>query len=312
MRLTESFGKKGKVMKKIGLSIGALQIKYGDERALEICAAAGFDSVDVDLSMRRFDKYADAADEEIFEYFSALKKKADSLGLAISQTHGRVTSYTPDEKYCEFVKKAARFDLLATKILGAPTCVIHNISTIHWPDASAEFMHAKNKEFIDGILPFAEELDVNIGMETFGDAKRNGERVIDFFGDSRELKKQFDSIDTKKKVICIDTGHTNKACNVGADDGSEVPGVVETVHMFGKDIKVLHLNDNNGFTDQHLPPLVKMQGGVDWKGVFEALDAVGYDGYYNFELALNLFGESMEDMTHFLGKHIRRAVEGNM
>ena len=299
-------------MKKIGLSTGALQIKYGDERALEICAEAGFDSVDIDLSMRRFDKYADASDGEITEYFSLLKEKADSLGLAISQTHGRVTSYTPDEKYCQFVKKAARFDLLATKILGAPTCVIHNITTIYWPDASADFMHSRNKEFIGDIIPFAEQFDVNIGMETFGDAHRHGKRVIDFFGDSRELKKQFDSIDTAKKVICIDTGHANKAFNVGADDGSEVPGVIETIYMFGKDIKVLHLNDNNGFTDQHLPPLVKMQGGVDWKGVFEALDAVDYKGYYNFELALNLWGESMEDMTHFLGKHIRRAVNGEL
>lgn len=299
-------------MKKIGLSTGALQLKYGDERALEICAAAGFDSADFDLSIRRFDKYADATDDEITDYFSALKAKADSLGLALSQTHGRVTSYTPDEKFCEFVKKAARFDLLATKILGAPTCVIHNITTIYWPDASAEFMHSRNKEFMDDIIPFAEQFDVNIGMETFGDAKRHGKRVIDFFGDSRELKKQFDSIDTKKKVICIDTGHTNKAYNVGADDGSAVPDVVESIYMFGKDIKALHLNDNNGFTDQHLPPLVKMQGGVDWKGVFEALDAVGYEGYYNFELALNLFGESMEDMTHFLGKHIRRAVNGEL
>ena len=299
-------------MKKIGLSIGGLQLKYGEERALEICAEAGFDSFDFDLSKRNFDKFADATDEEITEYFSQIKEKADSLGLVASQTHGRVTSYKPDEAHCEFVRKAARVDLLASKILGAPTCVIHNITTIHWPDADADFMHTRNKELIDYLVPFAEKYDVNIGMETFGDAKRHDKRVIDFFGDSRELKKQFDMIDTKKKVICVDTGHTNKAFNIGADDGSSVPNVVESIHMFGKDIKVLHLNDNNGFTDQHLPPLVKMQGGVDWKGVFEALDAVGYDGYYNFELALGLFGESMEDFTYFLGKHLRRAVDGKL
>lgn len=297
-------------MKKIGLSTGSLQLKYGDERALEICAEAGFDSVD--FNMRKFDKSVDIGDEEVIEFFSKIKEKADSLGLAVSQTHGRVRSYTPDEEYCEFVRKAARFDLLGTKILGAPSCVIHNITTSWWPDADADFMQAKNKELLDYLVPFAEEFDVNIGMETFGDATRHGKRVIDFFGDSRELKKQFDSLDTKKKVICMDTGHTNKAHNVGADDGSSVPDVVESIYLFGKDIKILHLNDNNGFTDQHLPPMIKMQGGVDWKRVFEALDAVGYEGYYNFELALNLWGESMEDMTHFLGKHLRRAVNGEL
>lgn len=297
-------------MKKIGLSTFSLQSRYGDERALEICAENGFDSVD--FNMRKFDKNIDISDEEVIEFFSKIKEKADSLGLAISQTHGRVKSYTPDEEYCEFVRKAARFDLLGTKILGAPSCVIHNITTSSWPDADAEFMQAKNKELLDYLVPFAEEFDVNIGMETFGDSKRYGKRVIDFFGDSRELKKQFDAIDTKKKVICMDTGHTNKAHNVGADDGSAVPDVVESIHMFGKDLKILHLNDNNGFTDQHLPPMAKMQGGVDWKGVFEALDAIGYEGYYNFELALDYYGIGMEDYVGFLGKHLRRAVNGEL
>ena len=297
-------------MKKIGLSIGALQTKYGDKRALEICAESGFDSVD--FNMRKFDKNVDISDNEVIEFFSEIKEKADSLGLVISQTHGRVRSYTPDEEYCEFVRKAARLDLLATKVLGAPSCVIHNITTGWWPDADAAFMHAKNKELLDYLVPFAEEFDVNIGMETFGDSTRNGKRVIDFFGDSRELKKQFDSLDTEKKVICMDTGHTNKAVNVGADDGSAVPDVVESVYLFGKDIKILHLNDNNGFTDQHLPPFIGMQGGVKWKEVFAALDDVGYDGYYNFELALNYLRDSMEDYVHFLGKHLRRAVNGEL
>ena len=41
-------------MKKIGISTFALQSKYGDERALEICAEAGF--VSIDFNMRKFDK----------------------------------------------------------------------------------------------------------------------------------------------------------------------------------------------------------------------------------------------------------------
>ena len=297
-------------MKKIGLSTFGLQRKYGDGRALEICAESGFDSVD--FNMRKFDKDVSFSDDEVIEYFSKIKEKADSLGLAVSQTHGRVRSDTKNEEYCEFVRKAARFDLLATKYIGAPSCVIHNVTTGNWEEADAAFMHAKNKELIDYLVPFAEEFDVNIGMETFGDSNRYGKRVIDFFGDSRELKKQFDSIDTEKKVICMDTGHTNKAFNVGADDGSAVPGVVESIHMFGKDLKILHLNDNNGFTDQHLPPMLKMQGGVDWKGTFEALDEIGYDGYYNFELALDYMGDGMADYVGFLGKHLRNVVEGKL
>ena len=58
------------LMKKIGLSTGPLQSKYGDERALEICAEAGFDSVD--FNMRKFDKNIDISDEEVIEFFSKI------------------------------------------------------------------------------------------------------------------------------------------------------------------------------------------------------------------------------------------------
>ena len=57
-------------MRKIGLSTFALQTKYGDERALEICAEAGFESVD--FNMRKFDKSVDITDEEVIEFFSKI------------------------------------------------------------------------------------------------------------------------------------------------------------------------------------------------------------------------------------------------
>ena len=111
-------------------------------------------------------------------------------------------------------------------------------------------------------------------------------------------------------MICLDTGHTNKAYSIGGRDGERVPDVIETIHLFRSDIKVLHLNDNNGFTDQHLPPMLKMEGGVKWNEVYAALDDVGYKGIYNFELSLVNFGAGMEDFVRFLGTYLRRSVEG--
>lgn len=301
-------------MKKIGISIGALQQLYGEKRALEICAENGFNAVDFNLKKYgrdNFPVYADG-DEAVIEHFSKIGEYAKSLGLEISQTHGRNRIATPDAAFCEQMKWVSRMDLLATKALGAPTCVIHSITTKAFPHGDAAFMHEKNLSFFKAMAPHAEAFDVNIAFETFGDSEVDGKRVIDFFGDSRELKKSFDALNTHKKVICIDTGHTNKAHAVGLSDGSPVPDVVETIKMFGRDIKVLHLNDNNSFSDQHLPPMKKMAGGVKWDEVYAALDEIGYDGVYNFELALGYFGSEMENFVHFLGGYLCKSVEGKL
>ena len=60
--------------------------------------------------------------------------------------------------------------------------------------------------------------------------------------------------------------------------------------MCGSNIIALHLNDNDTIKDQHKIP---MTGSIDWNDVFDALDEVGYDGYYNMELNLMNFGEGM-------------------
>ena len=301
-------------MKKIGISIGALQSVYGETRALEICAESGFDAVDFNLKKYGRDEfpiYSDG-DEAVIEHFSKLGEYAKSLGLEISQTHGRNRIATKDDDFCRQMQWGSRMDLLATKSLGAPSCVIHSVVTKAFPDKDAAFMHEKNLLFFRELVPHAENFDVNIALETFGDSEVNGARVIDFFGDSRELKKNFDLLNTAKKVICIDTGHTNKAHAVGLSDGSPVPDVVETIKLFGKDIKVLHLNDNNSFTDQHLPPMKKMAGGVPWEDVYAALDEVGYNGVYNFELALAYYGAEMENFVRFLGGYLRKSVDGGL
>ena len=82
------------MLRPISLSIGGLQNRFGDLRALEIASEIGADAVDFDTCSRRFDYrnpdsvYA-RSDEEITAYFSALRARADALGITVGQTHGR-------------------------------------------------------------------------------------------------------------------------------------------------------------------------------------------------------------------------------
>lgn len=293
--------------KKIGISTGALQSRYGARRAMEICAEAGLDAIDFSLESYgvRNDKVYFGTHEEIYAHFKALGEYARSLGLEISQTHGRCITYTSDADQCAFTRWVSERDILATAALGAPACVIHSVSTYRFPDADGAFMHEKNRELYEDIIPFAEKYGVSVALETFGDSKAHGVRVLDYFGDARELKASYDSLNTRNKMLCMDTGHTNKAHNVAP----EVPDTVEAIRLFGSELKLLHLNDNNGFTDQHLPPRFPgKEGSLVWEDIFAALDEIGYTGVYNFELNLGYNGELLEEYVHYIAKYLRMVV----
>lgn len=295
---------------KLGISCREIVKRYGFEKAFELCKESGFDAVDFGLgSYGNDDEGLDiyqASEDQFEEHFTAIKAKAESIGLEISQTHGRCRTYTPDEKWCEYVRWVSEKDLKATRLLGAPSCVIHSILSKLWPEnhLDGEFMHKKNKEFFDYLIPIAEENGVNIALETFGGNRINGESKAEFFAPVRELRKQFDMLQTANKTICVDTGHTNNIIKYGFE------GPVETIRILGGDVTLLHLHDNNGRGDLHIPPIMNVnRGGVDWVEVFQALDDIGYQGVYNFELELTRYGDALPDAIHFLGKWLRYFVE---
>lgn len=296
--------------KKLSISFGVLQRRYGPKEALEICAKAGFDAVDFDLDSYGFpsDPIYKKSDEEIVEYFKDIKKRADELGIIIGQTHGKCKAYVPDDDaYNEWVYQASRRDLLATAALGAPACVIHNIMQLRWGKQTPEFLHAKNKEFFDDLIPFAEEYGTAVALETFGDTCPNGVRTCEFFGDVHELKKQYDMLDTKNKALCMDTGHSHHCAKYGMTD------TVEAIYYLNKDITLLHLNDNNGHSDQHLPPLLAgSESGLNWKEVMKALDDIEYKGFYNFEISLYPYGKMLEDTIYYFGKYLRKFIDGTL
>lgn len=296
----------------IGISNDALAKRYGVRESLEICARAGFDAVDFSLNpfaRGLVDVYA-KSDDEITEYFQGIRKRADELGLRISQTHGIFNaSRSGDDAYNEWVLETTRRDLLASSLLGAPACVIHSISDNWWLGSTPEVMQAKCKEMYDSFIPYAEAYGVDIALETFGTCTPGGVRRLEFFGDVRQLKKQYDSLDTKNKALCMDTGHTN---NAYAFDKT-LHNVADAIRYLGPDIKVLHLNDNNGLSDQHLAPMVAGDSfQLKWGEIFAALEEIGYSGVYNFELSMNGYGTMLEDATLFLGKFLRRFVDGTL
>lgn len=197
--------------------------------------------------------------------------------------------------------KSARLDCLATAALGAPVTVIHSVTTCHvGPDFPAEKIRKMNFEMFSSILPFAKEFNVNVALETFGDAPNYG--CVDFFGNPQELFDCYMRLRNETPYadylsLCVDTGHCNKASRFGYAKPADV------IRMFKGHISTLHLNDNDTLSDQHKPPRT---GCIDWKDVMSALNEVGYEGAYNMELSLACFGKELILDTAALSVKIMR------
>ena len=282
----------------ISISIHSLQEKYGDIEALNIAKKIGADAVDFSTSSRKIYDYRipgspyDKTDEELVEYYSAVRRHAESIGLKIAQTHGRMRMYTQDEEDNKAHLENARRDLLVASTLGAPYCVMHSVTTGSMgKDTPAEVMRALNKRAFCDVLLYAKQYGVKVATETFGDSLKGA--VCDFFGQWDEFLNAYRDIcsvgdNADWFVTCMDTGHTNKAMRFG------FPAPADAIRDLGASLACLHLNDNDGMTDQHKPPL---SGNINWNDVLDALDEIGYSGIYNMELALSHFGKGLEIET---------------
>jgi len=89
-----------------------------------------------------------------------------------------------------------------------------------------------------------------------------------------------DIADTLGVGICWDFGHAN----IGDLKQSEA------LKYVGKRLKMVHLNDNCGKDDDHLPPFI---GKVDWRDAMHGLALAGFEGLLNYELHTNTLPENM-------------------
>ena len=289
-------------MIKIGISTYPLQQYYGNKEALRVAKQCGADAVDYNLcheDYRNENSPYSKSEAEFVEYFTNLRKYAESIGLIINQTHGRLPGLKNEKEHDDALIENARLDCYATSLLGASTCVIHAVTTMFHMEESPEFMHELNLRQFGSILPFAKQYNVKVATETFGDV--HGGAKCDFFGNNCEFIKSYNL--TKERfpeyadyfTVCMDTGHTNKATKFNNN-----PLPPQAIREIGSDITVLHLNDNTTDGDQHLIPFLgtkgwKIPGTINWDETFDALDEIGYNGVYNMELELVRYGDEVMD-----------------
>lgn len=240
------------------------------DEAIRRMAAAGFDAVDVNLVLICNRGMNLHTDEWKIEAEKIAMAAADT-GIELAQCHlpfkGKRVHYKAPEDW-EFYHQMFFRAIDVASFLGIPWGVVHP-ETLRESGLSNEeclkITREKNAEYIEHAM----KKGVNIAYENMTLGSTPG-----FCTYVDQLIELIDSYQDDRIGACLDTGHANMVY----DDQ------YEPIIKLGHRLHCLHINDNLGKNDLHMPPF---QGTVKWESVIKALREINYPGVLSLEIMLN-------------------------
>ncbi len=233
--------------------------RYDMIEAVDFFADAGFESLDVNFCgtiyinnpKKQHECFLDGSESEWLGRVERFGERAAARGLPVRLSHLPFFAYAdveaPEYQFrMEMLRRAAK----AAAILGAKYTVLHVAPTVE-----------ETLSYARGICGIAAECGIAIAVEN---SPRSTIPV---------LCQSVDQLSAEgfKVGVCYDTGHANLTGLKQRDMLTEI----------GSRLVMLHIHDNNGEKDQHLPPFF---GNINWREVMEALADIEYTGDFNYEV----------------------------
>ena len=251
---------------KLSIEIHSLRARFDDKTAIKMVKDAGFDAFDMSLYTYGDDK--NLLGDDYLEKAYELKEYIDSLGIECNQAHAPFGI-----RYEDFLAKGTEYTRLVrsiefASIMGTKNIVIHAIKELPPKVDLKEF----NYEFYKSFEPYCERFGICVSVENLFNYDEHTRKFLPVFGDPAEHSAFIESLNSKRFNICLDVGHS-------AITGFEPAEVIRALNS--KQLKALHIHDNNYHEDQHLMPY---SGRFDWDAITAALAEVGYNGDFTFEV----------------------------
>lgn len=268
-------------MFKISSEIHTLAKRVGEERAIRMLAAAGFEYYDFSLfSMAPVnwkEKRVEQGDHPLQgdgwrEYCQELRKVADECGIKCNQSHAPFPSHA--EGIYPYLERAIE----ATAIAGGRICVIHPVN-----DWSAE----ENAALYRRLLPTAHKFGVKIATENMWNWDHEKKEALPAACSHHDdFVAHVDAVNDPYLVACVDIGHAEMR---GLHTDSYA-----MIKALGHRVQALHLHDNDLWHDSHALPFT-MQ--IDFDRVARALAEIDYRGEMTLEANRCLDGVADEDLA---------------
>jgi L-ribulose-5-phosphate 3-epimerase len=262
--------KRYKMKKSINLWAFPYPDRMNLRECLQLAKDAGFDGIELN-----YDLESDLSPKSKTKEFTAIRKMADKIGIAISGVCSflfwpyPLTSNDPKERargmeLAGLMTQAAH-DLGTDNLLVVPGAVHMPWREDHDPTPN-DLCDKRARAAIGKLLPKAEKLNVHLNIENifFNGYLMTPQEMIDFV----------DSFESAHVQVHFDTG------NIMLFQFPE-----HWIRLLGKRIRNVHLKEfTKKGTDHSLEsfrPL--LDGTTNWPAVIEAFEETGYDRYLTFE-----------------------------
>ncbi len=193
------------------------------------------------------------------------------LEFSIHAPYADTNLSADDDLIREWVLKRIRASIRFASELEAKNIVIHP----GWTTATERFMRGRSWDLNIRSLRWLQKYAGDYGVECLLENVPNPTPYLLVTVDDFQL---FDDEMTPHLDYVLDIGHANLTGEI-----------YDFMDAFGPQIKHVHVSDNEGEQDQHLPI---GEGVIDWKSVIKALNGINYDGW--------LVVESYEKMSESL------------
>ena len=255
-------------MKKlISTEINSAARVIGEERAVELCAKAGFDAWDFSMfQMGAYDwtnkKLMDTGHplqgKDYAEFAKRLRKIGEDNGIHCNQSHA------PFPSSCQPIRDRLKRAIECTAIAGGKICIIHPCN-----NDSAE----KNAEMYFELLPFAKEHGVKIATENMWNWDRENDHACRAACSHHDdFLAHIKAVNDPDFVACLDIGHSEMR---GLDTSAR-----EMILTLGEHLQALHIHDVDKHHDNHQIPFSL---NVDFETVIRSLKEIDYKGYLTLE-----------------------------
>ena len=240
------------------------------DHLLEI-AAHGFDCIEVYATRTHFDYHNPAAVADLQQWLGEAGltlrsihaptaeaftggRWSGSLSLANTDAAARAWAVRETEQALHIARRIPTAVLVTH--LGVPRTQLRDAAI------GANDSRTAARRSIEELVRIAEPLGVQIAVEVIPNELSRAGSIVHFIED-----------DLDGVGICLDIGHAHL-------DGD----VIDAVETVSEHLIATHVHDNRGRADDHLLPF---DGTIDWAGTLLAVQKVGYEGPFMFEIVAN-------------------------